>query len=149
MSGKCEQIHGHSMHVELLLEGYLGPRGVIHTYISGQPLEFGQVKKAFREFLDITFDHHLLLNENDPFARPLRVPSEPVPVPDIRQGLRTQTQYLPGLQPMPGDPTTENIALWIGQWALEEFKCFGAVQVNETDVNAIRVPFGQEYSHVD
>ena len=111
LPGKCEQIHGHSMWVVVELTGAVTPSGVVLG------LEFGEVKKAFRDWLDTNFDHHLLLNVNDQYAK----------------------LDLPGLRACAGDPTTENISRWIGEWTaaqfpkgLEHVKC----EVWETQVNS-------------
>jgi len=84
-------------------------------------LEFGDVKQKFRHFLDQNFDHHLLLNEKDPWARDI------IPYTSSR---------LPGLTAMPGDPTTEHLAKWIAEWAMEEFASPVDVVVHETAVNS-------------
>lgn len=110
--GKCEAIHGHSWWVELEIAGPVDSKGMI--------LEFGEVKKVFREYLDTTFDHQLLLHNNDPVAK---------------------DHLLPGLVTVPWDPTTENVAMAIGLWAIKQFKYPYTtykikVTVWETSVNA-------------
>lgn len=107
LSGKCEQIHGHSMWVRMELGGDLDDHGLLAG------LDFGAVKRAFRGYLDMRFDHRLLLDEADPLAG----------------------TALPGLQRTSGQPTTENIAQWIGGWAQAEFELPGSVTVQETHVN--------------
>jgi 6-pyruvoyl-tetrahydropterin synthase len=115
------------MHVELCLE----VRHEKDTGLSKDPFgqghvyEFGEMKKLFRNYLDTNFDHHLLLNKADPWAHAL-------PVGDAA-GSHT---FLPGLQPFEGDPTTENIARNIAEWAAKQFGADARVLVNETDVNA-------------
>ncbi len=133
LPGKCENIHGHSMWVELSIFGLPNKTGVL------EGLAFGDVKKKFRGFLDGTFDHHLLLNERDPWARPLLVPSvtyEGDEQPKYMFDSPDQPSYLPGLQTMSADPTTENIAKWIATWAIDEFNLPVDVKVHETHVNA-------------
>ena len=87
--GKCENIHGHSWKVILTLTGEIDEKGVI--------VEFGYLKMAFRDFLDTHFDHHLLLNIHDDLSM-----SDP-----------------PGTTVMDGEPTTENFARLIYDWALK------------------------------
>lgn len=124
MPGKCENIHGHSMWAELTIHGLVNTTGVLDG------LEFGNVKKRFRGFLDEVFDHHLLLNEKDPWAGKVGLPDHQEP-----NGYLTAYK-LPGLMTFPGDPTTENLARWIAKWANEEFKKSVDVTVQETAVNS-------------
>jgi 6-pyruvoyl-tetrahydropterin synthase len=124
--GKCENIHGHSLWITLQLStltdesGYaLGP--------DGTPLEFGAAKKLFRAYLDKEWDHHLHLNEDDPWAQQLR----PVDMGNF-------AERLPGLVTHPGDPSTENIARWIHEWACDNFKGLQLiVDIRETQSNGV------------
>jgi 6-pyruvoyltetrahydropterin/6-carboxytetrahydropterin synthase len=95
LPGKCEQIHGHSWWCELTMWRRPDPRGII--------IDFGEVKKAFREYLDGTFDHRLALDDNDPL---LQYGNESV---------------YPGLVRVPSMPTVENMSKWIGQWTEKAF----------------------------
>lgn len=134
---KCQQIHGHSCWVEMKLHGHVNSKGIL------EGLSFGEIKKAFRTHLDTNFDHHLLLNEKDPWAGRLfrEVPQEWVEAdtglgPRTAYGVDTNTNgYLPGLQTVPGDPSTENIARWIANWAVDTFHLPVDVHVQETHVN--------------
>lgn len=115
LPGKCERIHGHSMLVSLDIFG-----AMVGNLLAG--LDFGEVKKTFRGYLDHQYDHHLLLGEADPWAE------------------RTE---LPGLVVTPGDPTVENLAEWIGEWARARFAIGSAdavtalrVRIDETATNA-------------
>ena len=129
--GKCEQIHGHSMWVTLKLAGEINKKG----FVDG--IEFGDLKKDFRAYLDETFDHRLLLNAADPFARPLYQvdAAEELDAESAKLFLSSKQVFLPGLQSMPGDPSTENIATWI----FDEMAGMGypvlLVEVWETAVN--------------
>ena len=127
--GKCQNIHGHSMWVEFEIWGELDDAGLLAG------IDYGSLKKHFRHHLDTEYDHHLLLNRDDPFARGMT--DEP---PDTR-GDAIYT-FLPGLQPCTEDPTTENIAKWIGAWGVETVVGGSAfeiprlrVTVHETKVN--------------
>lgn len=127
--GKCQKIHGHSMTVLLSLQVHFDTDGYALNDDSDQ-LEFGEVKKHFRHHLDTEYDHCLLLNENDPWAQPLRYQDKSIPISD--QGVT-----LPGLKKVPGDPCTENLTRWIAQWCAEEFRCMTYVEVKETGTNAV------------
>jgi 6-pyruvoyl-tetrahydropterin synthase len=98
----------------------------------GDQLEFGEVKKHFRHYLDTEYDHRLLLNEKDPWARAL-YNSDSAGFATTEDGRST----LPGLRKVPGDPCTENITLWIAQWCAEEFRCTTFVEIEETNTNAV------------
>jgi 6-pyruvoyl-tetrahydropterin synthase len=126
MPGKCQQIHGHSMQVELTLQGMPNKNGIF------EGLDFSDVKKRFRSYLDGHYDHHLLLNTDDPWARPLYNHSELTDNMDFEH-----MGHLPGLVRVDGDPTTENLVKWIGHWALQEFKLPCRVTIQETGTNAV------------
>lgn len=129
--GKCQQIHGHSMTVMLRLTVHFDQDGYA-VNDEGDQLEFGEVKKHFRHHLDDFYDHHLLLNEIDPWARPL-YNTDSAGFATTEDGRGT----LPGLRKVSGDPCTENITLWIAQWCAEEFRCSTTVEVEETNTNAV------------
>lgn len=107
--GKCENIHGHSMWVVAELEGQVNDKGLLEGW------DFSEVKSLFRSYLDKFYDHHLLLNRDDVWS----------------------CKLLPGMQLVNGDPTTENIARWIGEWCEESFPCHRIrIEVWETQVNS-------------
>ena len=66
--GKCQQIHGHGMQVELVLLAEQGQNGMA-VNSANQPMEFGAMKRMFRDHIDGKYDHHLILNEEDPWAQ--------------------------------------------------------------------------------
>lgn len=106
LPGKCENIHGHSMWITLQVEGELNKGGVLAG------IEFGDLKKVFRGYLDSEYDHHLLLNQDDPFANGIGFYKR-----DDEAGIETFcATELPGLKKCPNDPTTENIANWVANW---------------------------------
>lgn len=125
--GKCQQIHGHSFWATLTLHGNVDPNGLVCG------IDFGDLKKAYRSFLDNTFDHRVLLNRNDPWARGL-YNSDSAGRPD------GERMTLPGLAPMSEDPTTENLARWIGEYMRNQVQGTGItlveVHLQETSVNA-------------
>lgn len=116
LPGKCQNIHGHSMQVELELSGgELDERGIY------EGIDFGSFKKTFREHLDAEYDHRLLLNKDDPWVQDL------LPLGGD-SSIAGKTQ-LPGQRLCPGDPTTENIALWIAEWAENDAGPYNVVRV--------------------
>lgn len=112
LPGKCENIHGHSMWVTLRLEGDIDKNGLVDG------VDFGSLKRSFRQYLDNTYDHRLLLNVRDPLADALR---------DLQVG----TVFFDG------DPSTENIARWIYHHmkTAEGYDNVLSVEVWETAVN--------------
>lgn len=139
--GKCEAIHGHSMWVTLRLYGKIDDYGIIGNHY-GLQMDFGSVKKAFRDYIDETYDHSLLLNKDDSLVDLWA--SDPVMNEAGKLGIDAENG-LPGIKVMAGDPTTENLAKWIGEWAQRTY----AVQriectVQETHVNAAGVILGGE-----
>jgi 6-pyruvoyltetrahydropterin/6-carboxytetrahydropterin synthase len=131
LPGKCQQIHGHSMHVTLSLVADVNADGYAIDD-SEQVLDFSRVKQIFREYLNTRYDHHLLLNMDDPWADKLFFVDEDHP---------KQQSYLPGLTTCNGDPSTENIARWI---YLEMMKKIGPevrrVVIEETSTNGVSYP---------
>jgi 6-pyruvoyl-tetrahydropterin synthase len=127
--GKCENIHGHSMWITCFLRGEVNDEGLMAG------LDFTDIKHVFREHLDNVLDHHLLLNENDPLAGRLMVMQRDAGGQFIES---SEAAYLPGLMPTVGDPTTENIAMWIGMYMSSQFAEVFAVEVWETSVNMAR-----------
>lgn len=125
--GKCQRIHGHSLRIQLSLVGEVDDHGLLAG------IDFGTLKSEFRGFLDSYLDHSLLLNENDPFAAAVMVTPK-----DEYTGWDDPAD-LPGLRRCAGDPTTENIAQWIGEWASLTFAVphvYSAhVHVDETPAN--------------
>lgn len=118
-------------------------------------IEFGHLKREFRGFIDHYLDHQCLLNKVDPFAQPLfgdsagaggnttfgASGSANVVAGGGGGGSSSGLVYrIPGLRACEGDPTTENIAMWIGQWAQTALAIplvFSiGVQVEETPVNS-------------
>lgn len=120
--GRCQQIHGHNWQVELTLTGPVDNHGLLAG------LNFSTIKPEFREYLDRTYDHRILLNESDPWAGKLYF--------DRSSELVT----LPGLQKLPVDPTTENFARIIGEAVINRFHLpeISRIQVHvqETETNA-------------
>lgn len=119
--GKCQRIHGHSFLASLTLSGPVDDCGIVAS------IDFGTLKSHFRHYLDTNYDHCTLLNRSDPWAGKIHL-------------IDTEGWHeLPGLRTIDCDPTTENFARIIGEWARSGFVEFGIeqiiVSVRETDVN--------------
>jgi 6-pyruvoyltetrahydropterin/6-carboxytetrahydropterin synthase len=127
LPGKCQQIHGHSLQFTIELRVSIDRQTGIARGFDAEPgwavLDFGTVKQKVRQYIDDQFDHHLLLNAEDPLLTPA--------VTD-----RGVEETYPGAMTMPGDPTIENIAKWVGEWVNDAFGVIGIeVRVDETNTN--------------
>jgi 6-pyruvoyltetrahydropterin/6-carboxytetrahydropterin synthase len=147
--GKCQQIHGHGMEIELVFVNleYDDATAMVKNR-DGIIFEFGAMKKAFRTYIDEGYDHHLLLNKADTWAGPIYQTAEIktwlIPkemreegtAEDVLQVKLTNEQaWLPGLVLMDDDPTVENLALWIAMWAAETFHADTICRLEETNTN--------------
>ena len=134
-TGKCQNIHGHGMQVELVLLVAEGASGMAENH-HGQRFEFGAMKKMFRSHIDETYDHRLVLNQEDPWAGPIyMITSMPDGEVYMDVELAGQQKFLPGLSLVPGDPTVENLARWIAQWGCTQFACDAICRIEETRTN--------------
>jgi 6-pyruvoyltetrahydropterin/6-carboxytetrahydropterin synthase len=118
-SPKCQSIHGHSWIITLTLKSTkLNAQGMV--------IEFGELKRAWRTWLDTHMDHTLMLHKDDPIAATLQAV-----VPQMRLLL------------LPTDPTTEHLAAWLTDQATLILLGLGydhtvfveRVQLQETSVN--------------
>lgn len=132
---KCFAIHGHGMQVELEFLVEQGADGMAIN-AANQPMEFGAMKQMFRNHIDDRYDHHLVLNESDPWARELILWN-----PESLDDLNRPAAILPGLVTVPGDPTTENLAKWIAEWACANYRCDVVCNVEETATNGASAKF--------
>lgn len=83
-SGKCRHLHGHNGRAVIVLEGEaLDERGML--------VDFGELKRTLREWIDENLDHRMILCADDPALPMLRELNEPV-------------------YEIPDNPTAENIA---------------------------------------
>ncbi|MFH1018911.1 MAG: 6-carboxytetrahydropterin synthase [Pseudomonadota bacterium] len=83
-SGKCAHPHGHNGLAELTFESEsLDPRGMV--------IDFSDIKKTMKDWIDEHVDHRMLLRKDDPLVPALEKLREPI-------------------FPMDANPTAENIA---------------------------------------
>ena len=105
--GKCRHLHGHNGKAVLTLEAEaLDPLGMV--------VDFSQIKGVVNKWIDDHLDHRLLLHQDDPYLPYLREHHEPVFV-------------------MAVNPTAENIARLIFDFALEQGLPVKEVRLWETD----------------
>ena len=92
-AGKCRFLHGHNGRVEIVLSGaQLDERGML--------VDFSDIKKSLRTWIDNELDHRMILHRDDPLLPTLQKLQEPVVV-------------------IPVNPTAENIAKLIFDRAIE------------------------------
>jgi 6-pyruvoyltetrahydropterin/6-carboxytetrahydropterin synthase len=117
---KCRNIHGHSWIIVLTLKAEkLDAQGMV--------IEFGQLKAAWRGWLDQHIDHALMLNQADPLVQTLQIAD-----PNLRLFLT------------PEDPTTENLARLLARQAQAVLDSLGysptvkieRIRLQETRVNS-------------
>lgn len=69
--GKCKRLHGHNGRVEILLEGGdLDARGML--------VDFGDIKRVMKAWIDENLDHRMILNRQDPAAEAIAALGERV-----------------------------------------------------------------------
>jgi 6-pyruvoyltetrahydropterin/6-carboxytetrahydropterin synthase len=69
--GKCRYLHGHNGRAVISLEGEaLDDRGML--------VDFTDIKKHLRTWIDCELDHRMILHESDPILPTLRSVNEPV-----------------------------------------------------------------------
>jgi len=82
--GKCKYLHGHNGRVAISLEGeQLDERGML--------VDFTDIKRSLRTWVNDELDHRMILNEQDPFLPWMLEQQQPV-------------------YTIPVNPTAENIA---------------------------------------
>lgn len=90
-SGKCRYLHGHNGRAVIVLEGAtLDDRGML--------VDFSDIKKVLRTWINDQLDHRMILCERDPILPTLRQMQEPLFV-------------------IPENPTAESIARLIFEQA--------------------------------
>ncbi|WP_437206148.1 6-pyruvoyl trahydropterin synthase family protein [Planctomicrobium sp. SH664] len=100
-AGKCRHLHGHNGRAVIVLEGeHLDERGML--------IDFTDIKRGLRTWIDDELDHRMILNANDPAIPLLRDLGEPLHIIDC-------------------NPTAENIARLIYQQA--QIKGFPVAEV--------------------
>ncbi len=110
--GPCQHLHGHNAKVDVMLASdTLDERGMV--------MDFGDVKRVIKRWVDETLDHTLLLSKNDPL----------VPVFEEQK----EKFYL-----MDENPTAENIAKLIFEFAVEQGFPVTSVTLWESDSSFAR-----------
>ena len=119
LTGKCENLHGHSWRAEVTVTSDELDQGTV--------VEFGAFKAALREWIDVNLDHGLMLGIDDPLTDLL------APYGKVYRFVRTTGDW----------PTVENVAALIAARATAILATIphargayvSSVAVNETAVN--------------
>lgn len=91
--GRCRHLHGHNGRAVIVLEGAtLDERGML--------IDFSEIKRALRDWIDQHLDHRMILHRDDPALTALKEMGEPLFVID-------------------SNPTAENIAKLIFDRAVQ------------------------------
>ena len=107
--GKCKHLHGHNGRVEIeLTSPKLDHRGMV--------MDFEEIKVTLKAWIDEALDHKMLLCKDDPLAKVLADLGEPC--------------YL-----MDGNPTAENIARLIFEYAASKGFAVTEVKLWETETS--------------
>ena len=110
--GPCQHLHGHNARVDvMLMSDQLDERGMV--------MDFGDVKRAVKKWIDDTLDHTMLLSEGDPL------------IPVFEE--RGEKFYK-----MANNPTAENIAKLIYDFAKSQGFPVKAVTLWESDTSFAR-----------
>jgi 6-pyruvoyltetrahydropterin/6-carboxytetrahydropterin synthase len=107
--GKCAHPHGHNGQVEVEFSSdKLDERGMV--------IDFVDIKREVKAFLDQEFDHKMLLRQDDPLVKVLKEMGEPVFI-------------------MQENPTAENIAKVIFNFAISRGLPVTSVRLWETSTS--------------
>ncbi len=105
--GKCKFLHGHNGMAEIDIEAEsLDERGMV--------MDFSDVKRIIKQWIDEYIDHKMLLRRDDPMLPVFREKGEPVYV-------------------MESNPTAENIAKLIYDYAVSQSLPVAEVRLWETE----------------
>ena len=74
-SGKCRHLHGHNGRVEIVLQGEeLDQLDML--------VDFGEVKRTIKDWIDAELDHKMVLNRRDPLIPLLQEHEQPLYIMD-------------------------------------------------------------------
>jgi 6-pyruvoyltetrahydropterin/6-carboxytetrahydropterin synthase len=127
IGGKCQNLHGHSWWADVTVSGEAGVNGIV--------VEFGDLKRHLRQWIDLHLDHGAMLGRDDELVPALK-------------GAGSKVFVFGEAEPSFGLdwPTVENVAELLVRVAAECVRAGGwpgarvsRVTVRETHVNAAEV----------
>ena len=102
--GKCRFLHGHNGRVVITLEGQeLDPRGML--------VDFTDIKKSIRTWIDEQLDHRMILNRFDPVVPFLQSQGEPLFLIDANPTAEAIAKLVYDQTAKEGFPVVE-VTLW-------------------------------------
>lgn len=114
-SGKCKHLHGHNYRAEVCFHGDLDKLGMV--------LDFGPVKAVLNDYVDRTWDHAMIIWQEDTEAL---------------QALLSMPEEFQRTCPTPFNPTAEALALHLLQLC-NEWIARGVFDCSALDVVCTRV----------
>lgn len=102
--GKCRYLHGHNARTLIVLEGpTLDERGML--------VDFTDIKKSIRRWIDDELDHRMILNRQDPLAQYLLDHGEPLVLIDANPTAENIARLIFDQTARSGFPVVE-VSLW-------------------------------------
>ncbi len=103
-SGKCRYLHGHNGKVEIELQAErLDRRGMV--------VDFNDIQRAVKGWIDQQLDHRMLLNRKDPLLLMIRKAGEPLYVMEENPTAEAIARLIFEYAQSQGFPVTE-VRLW-------------------------------------
>jgi len=98
--GKCKFPHGHNALVEIVCKSdKLDDRGMV--------VDFGDIKRVVKEFIDTNWDHKMLLRRDDPLVEEFQKRGDPVYLFDENPTAETFAKHLYEMSKEKGLPVHE------------------------------------------
>jgi 6-pyruvoyltetrahydropterin/6-carboxytetrahydropterin synthase len=98
--GKCKNLHGHNATLEIVLQNnQLNPLGMV--------VDFADVKKIMKNYIDEKIDHKMILFKEDPYLEILQKQNEPVFIMDQNPTAENLAKHLFEIAKQNGLPVIE------------------------------------------
>ena len=103
-SGKCRHVHGHNGLVEIeVASEELDELGMV--------IDFSEVKRIVKNWIDENLDHRMILHKNDPAVEYLRTNDEPMYLLDVNPTAEVIAELIYSFAKGQGLPVVE-VRLW-------------------------------------
>lgn len=113
-SGKCKDLHGHNGRVEIEVSSEsLDHRGMV--------VDFGDINRIVKDWIDRVFDHKLLLSKSDPLVKVLQDLNEPFVLIDSNPTAENIAKLIFDYAASQGLPVTE-VRLWETATSLASYR---------------------------